>query len=321
MQSHKYSFTARDLLNLTIYPVLVCIGFTMVMLFGARTVFPSPKPIFDTDRTILIHQAEASRTAQDAEIILLGDSSCLMDVNARELGRLTGKRVLNLGTLSHVTLRTHAYLLNQAVRSNAQPKTVILLMHPESLRLAHREPYFDETIRAYFNGRDSRDGNLTFLRAAGADTFRSRLLTRALPIPLSGEFAEQYGFNQNLWNHLTENNGSALDPHTYPKATPSGNPEYRLAVQLESHSRDFGAQMPAKSRLIVGITPSPSDYVLRNHTETCRAMLATWSQWLATDAALTNLLFVLPPTHFATTTHLSSSGVSVYTQLLADSLR
>ena len=321
MKSHSYQFTARDLLRLTVIPIIVCLVFTTLMLVGASArILPAPKPILDTDRTILIHQAEASHHASSFDIILIGDSSCLMDVNARQLSQLTGKRVLNLGTLSHVTLQMHQFLLNQSLRSNTQSKTVALLMHPESLRLASRAAYFDGIIRGYFKGRDSWDGDTTFLRATGADIFRHRLLTRALPIPLAGEYGQHFGFNKNLWDHLTENNGSALDPHTYPATTPPGNPEYRLAPQLESPSTNFLSLLPPNIRLLVGITPSPSDYAYRNHSENCRAMLETWSQWLNAHNALTNLPFVLPPTHFATTTHLNARGVSEYTALLAQSL-
>jgi hypothetical protein len=86
MQSHSYQFTTRDLLRLTVIPMIACLAFTATMLLGASArIFPAPRPILDTDRTILIHQAEASRTASSYDIILIGDSSCLMDVNARQL--------------------------------------------------------------------------------------------------------------------------------------------------------------------------------------------------------------------------------------------
>jgi hypothetical protein len=320
-RSHEYHFTARDVLRLVCWPAAVGILFSALAIFGASAgFFPRPKPILDTDRTILIHQAEASRTASSADIILIGDSSCLMDVNARQLEQLTGKRVLNLGTLSHVSLLTQEYLLQQSLRTNTEQKTIVLLMHPESLRLASRAPYFDGVIRAYLKEVGSWDGDLTFLRATGADAFRHCLLTRAIPIPLAGAYGQHYGFNQNLWNHLTEHNGSALDPHTYQTNRPSGNPEYRLAPQLESRSRDFRTNFPPNTRLLVGITPSPFDYVYRNHSQNCREMLATWSEWLKADASLTDLPFILPPTDFATTTHLNARGVSEYTRLIAGQL-
>jgi hypothetical protein len=242
-----------------------------------------------------------------------------MDVNARQLEQLTGKRTLNLATLSYVRLDDHLRLLRNYITNNPSAQTVVLLMHPESLRLASRPSYFHDVLDSYFAQRD--DGvpaESRILRLLNVYSFRNRLLTRALPVPLPSEYGQYYGFNLNLWDHLTEHNGSALDPHIYPKTPPSGNPEYRLAPQLEAVSRLF--RPPANTRLIVGITPSPADYVYRNHSETCRAMLATWSQWLSADPSLTNLPFVLPPTHFATTTHLNGRGVSEYTQLLADQL-
>lgn len=318
MKSHAYEFTKRDLFHIARMPLAVCLAFTLLTISDTN-FFPAPKPILDTDRTILIHQAEASRTASSADIILIGDSSCLMDVNARQLSELTGKRVLNLGTLSHVELNAHAYLLRAGLDSNAT-QTIVVLMHPESLRLAARAAYFSGVIYSYFKGTSFSPNQSVLLRTLGIYEVRDRVLPRALPIPLAGEYGQYYGFNQNLWNHLTQNNGSALDPHTYPATTPAGNPEYRLAAQLESASKDFSSRLPPNTRLIVGITPSPSDYVYRNHSENCRAMLATWSQWLNAEVTLTNLPFILPPTHFATTTHLNALGVSEYTRLLAEQL-
>jgi hypothetical protein len=195
-------------------------------------------------------------------------------------------------------------------------------MHPESLRMPSREPYFDRVISTHLKGgSDSVGGDMKLLRVVGADAFRNRLLTRALPIPLTGEYAEHYGFNLNLWEYLDQNNGSALDPHTYPATTPSGNPEYRLAPQLEAAAKLVAADLHlSRTRLVVGITPSPDDYVFRNHAETCRAMLATWAQSLNADASLNALPFILPRTHFASTTHLNQRGVTEYTALLAKAL-
>ena len=321
MRSHSYQFSARDLLGQFAAPILLCVVFAVAIHVGAITgMLPAPKPILDVDRTILLHQVEVSRNPSSAEVVLIGDSSCLMDVNARQLEQLVGKPVLNLATLSYVTLDDHARLLRNYFSTNSSVKTVVLLMHPESLRLASRNSYFSEVLNAYLSGRDHFANEPKVLQFAGASIFRSRILTHGLPVPLPGAYGRHYGFNQNLWNYLTAHNGSALDPHTYATTAPSGNPEYRLAPQLEPASARFRSALPAGVRLIVGITPSPADYVLRNHAANTRVMLDTWSQWLEAETVLNTVPTILPREHFATPTHLNVAGVSKYTESLANAL-
>ena len=93
-----------------------------------------PRPILDIDRTILIHQAEASRLRHGADVVFLGDSSCLMDFSAKDLeGWLPpDHRVLNLATLSYVDLPACAGLLRNYVAANPDRlRVVVLLLHPE----------------------------------------------------------------------------------------------------------------------------------------------------------------------------------------------
>src|SRR5215510_14013984 len=105
MHSHEYDFSLTDLCKLIGGPLVPVAAFAMTMHLGAAVkLFPPPRPTLDIDRTILLHQAEASRTRQDADVLLLGDSSCLMNVSTRQLAEgLPGQhRVLNLGTLSYL---------------------------------------------------------------------------------------------------------------------------------------------------------------------------------------------------------------------------
>src|ERR1043165_5713658 len=105
MRSHTVEFGSKDLLRLVGGPLVAVVLFALVLHAGARLgLLPAPRPTLDADRTVIIHQAEASRVRSDAEVLLLGDSSCLMDVDARRLGAALGHRVLNLGLNSHLDL-------------------------------------------------------------------------------------------------------------------------------------------------------------------------------------------------------------------------
>src|SRR5512139_2493057 len=99
MRSHVHEYSPVDLLRVLAWPLVPVAVFAAAMHLGTwARLWPAPRPALDVDRTVLIHQAEVARSAQDAEIVLLGDSSCLMDVSARQLAEELGRPVLNLGT-------------------------------------------------------------------------------------------------------------------------------------------------------------------------------------------------------------------------------
>jgi hypothetical protein len=293
------------------------------MHLGAQFQFlPAPRPALDTERTILIHQAEASQTRQDAEVLLLGDSSCLMNVSARQLSEQLGRLALNLGTFSFLDLEAHARLLHNYAQANpGRLRAVVLLMHPESLRRLSPEAYYVAALTNFLSGLD-HDQPETFAGQAamllGVDLFNGRILSRVVPVPLPGAYGRRYGFTHDLDAFLSREHGSAVDPDTKPF---EGAAEYRLAPTLERASKSFRATVPPGAKLLVGITPSPERFAGPRHPQIHADLLRQWSQWLQADAALTNLPAALPDDSFTRTTHLKESVIPRYTEQLAAALR
>ncbi|MBM3880220.1 MAG: hypothetical protein FJ387_10960 [Verrucomicrobia bacterium] len=326
MKSHQCEFNAADLLAAVAPPLLPLLLFAAAMHLGAASGrLPAPRPILDADRTILLHQAEASRQPTPAAVLLLGDSSCLMDVWAPRLQTALDQPVLNLGTLSYLDLPSLALLLEQYTAANpGRTPLVVLLMHPESLRLAGLPAYHAAVLRHYLAGRDAPPtGHLLarFDRILGLDIFRGRLWTRLVPSPLPGEFGRAYGFTWDLWRSLDQHAGSAVDPHRFDPTTARGNAEYRLAARLETESRIFRQRLPPHTRLAVGLTPAPESFVLPDHSATCRQILAQWGAWLEADALLTQLPATRPAAEFASVTHLRATGAQRFSADLASLLR
>src|SRR6266567_7671003 len=144
MKSHTGEFTIKDLFQFVGGPLAALVIFAGLM-HGAAALkwLPAPRPTLDTERTILLHQAQVSRTPHDAEILLIGDSSCLMDVSARQLGEQLGRPVLNLGTFSFLDLEAQGLFLRQYAQANAgRLRAVVLLMHPEALRRVGSEGFY-----------------------------------------------------------------------------------------------------------------------------------------------------------------------------------
>ena len=262
MKSHTCEFTAKALAPLVGWPCVVVVAFAVLMHAGATLhLLPAPRPTLDTERTVLLHQADAAQSTHNAEIVLLGDSSCLMNISARQLSTELGRPVLNLGTFSFLDVNAHASMLRQYAQANpGKLRAVVLLMHAESLRRLSAEPYYVETLENFWAGQDhftteTIAGQVN--RALGVDIFKGRLLSRALPLPLGGAYGRRYGFTSDLESALTAESGSAIDPDPQPL---TGTAEYRLAPTLEKASRTLRTAVPPGATLFVGITPAPERF-------------------------------------------------------------
>ena len=317
MRSHTYDFQSSDLMRTLGPPLVPLLAFAVLTHAGARFhLLPTPRATLDVDRTILIQKVEASGSRSDAKVVLIGDSSCLMDVSALQLGEHLGQPVLNLGTLSYLDLEAHATLLKRFFAANpSQVKAVVLLLHPEGLRRPAPEPYHTKFLQSFLASED-HIVRQNVSHWVGLEIFRGRLLSRALPAPLGGAYGRYYGFSSDLEKYLTQNKGSAVDPD--PRSF-QGNAEYRLAPQLEARSRAFKAAIPPGVRLFVAITPAPAGFVDRNYPEIHRQMLLQWGAWLDSNI-LEELPAVLPDELFAKTTHLNNRGAQRYTRELARAL-
>lgn len=318
MESHTYDFKTKDLLQLVGLPLAPVAVFAGLMHLGALShLLPRPHPTLDVDRTILVHQVEASRSWQHVDVLLIGDSSCLIDVHAPQLAQELDRPVLNLGAHSYLDLTAYGTLLNQFTAANPNsPKVVVLLMHPEALRRPEAEPSQTKLFEALINGDDYanratlRDVVSSFL---GLEILRGRIIAPLVPTPLTGSYRARYGFSRDLDRELSRNRGSAIDPE---RSSFEGNAEYRLASQLKSASEAFRAAIPLGTRLFVGITPAPAGFVAPGYEQIHRQMLATWAEWLNADVALTELPVTLPDHLFTKTTHLNEAGATIYTEKL-----
>jgi hypothetical protein len=323
--SHEYQFVIGDVTRVLAVP-LTGLVLLAALVHGAALSgwMPESRPA-DMDRTILAHQADASGRPSDAELVLVGDSSCLMNVSARQLAHDFGRPVLNLATLSFVSLSDHARLLARFEQTNgSSPRIVILLLNPEALRRAGPSASHVAFLQARLAGlTEPAPTNVVqwVSRAVGLDRLHGSVLNRILPAPLPGEFATAYGFTSDLWQTLSRNGGSLADPNRFDPTTAKGSPDYRLARSLEVESREFRSRLPAGAQLWVGITPLPESFAGPAHADTVRELLATWQSWLGADRVLDGLPATMPDALFASLTHLNAAGAEQFTAHLASQLR
>ena len=322
MKSYTCQFELLDILRLTAGPAVTVAAFAVLMHLGAASgLLPAPRPTLDTDRTIVIHQADASRGRDNARILLVGDTSCLMNVSARQLAGELKQPALNLATLSFLDAGAGARQVRAFVRANpAQLQAVVLLTHPEALRRIGAEPYHLAVLTNYLAGTDhhrseSASGQLAWV--LGLDIFKGRLLARTRPSPVPGEFGRTCGFSANVASPLTAARGSLEELDSLPLL---GSGEFRLAESLQAGAREFRSAMPPGAKLFVGLTPVPEKIIRPEQREVVRTILRQWGDWLGADAILDDLPTSLPDEKFARSTHLTPDAVPEYTATLARSL-
>lgn len=324
MKSHQYDFSLRQLVRLILGLFVPIIIFAAVLRLGALArLFPAPWPLLDVDHTILTHQADASRTASRADVVLIGDSSCLMDVSGKRLETLSRRRSLNLGTFMYVGLNGYAGMLSRYVSLNpGSIRTVVVLLHPEMLRGIEPIPEYMVFLSDYYSGADysessSLRGQLRGL--FGLHIFQDRFLTR-IPLALPKEYGRFYGFNLDLYRFMDEQHGSAVDPHQYVAGPGQGRAEYRLSPMLEPGCTALKAAVPSEAKLLFGLTPIPQSFAPNGYDAQWHALLVRCGQWLKADRVLTNLPPTLPDSLFASTSHLNQQGSLKYAELLAREL-
>jgi hypothetical protein len=326
MKSHEYSFGPRDLGYLLASLIVPLIVLAVLLRLGALSgVLPPPWPALDLEHTVLTHQAVASQTQGKSDILLIGDSSCLMNVSASQLEELYGgaHQPVNLGTFMYLGLDGYAAMLSRYAAVNpGRLRTVVVLVHPEMLRGVAPIPQYLQFVSTVYSGDDygEADSILGQLRGLfGLDIFQSRLLSR-MPLPLPKEYGRFYGFNLDLYNFMERHHGSAVDPHQYRPSPGQGNAEYRLAAALETGCKALRAAVPPEAKLIVGLSPIPESFAPTNYPTRWEQLLRRWGQWTGADQVLTDLPATLPDSCFASTTHLNEQGAARYTRSLAERL-
>jgi hypothetical protein len=327
MTSHHCAWRTRDLLKVAGPPAGALVGITLA-LHGAAALglLPPPEATLDPDRTVLVYKSEASRAKVSAEILLLGDSSCLMGVDAPQLSALLPGHaaVLNLGLILGLSLAAYGAAPADSVANHpGRLRAVVLLVTPEKLTKREDAPYFDESWRRFREGRFDL-GPPADLRPVqrwlGVGIVRERLLPHVLDRPLKGQSVRFYGFVRGLRDYLVQHRGSLVEFGSYRRPV-SGEPvEYHLAPALEAESRRLRAAVPGEARFLVGLTPIPESLAGAGYPQQRDELLVRRNQWLGADTLLTNLPPTLPDGLFASGAHLNERGQRRFTSLLAREL-
>jgi hypothetical protein len=261
-------------------------------------------------------------------LVLLGDSTCLVGVDAANLSQELPNQppVLNLSLLIWIDLKDYAEMLADFASVNpGQVRTVVLLVTPEKLGASRisKEAEFWRGLRSDAQGLSGPAVSAgTWPDQLGLRLLRENLLSHVLATPLHGKGTGTafYGFSSGVDAYMTAHGGSMLDFATLvlPRKIPQQT--WTFADDLEAESRAFRAKIPPGVRLFVGLTPVAQSFCSPNDRAYRLDMLQRWDHWIQADTLLTNLPPSLPDVFFAGKAHLNEAGQRRFTTLLAAQL-
>lgn len=355
MRSHHYQFSLRELF-VALAPTGLCVVLLALALDSARWLgwLPRPAPNWDPDRTVLTHQARACHNQRPAQLIVTGDSTCLVGVDALQLSEALAPQseragdhvpaggaarwsTLNLALYIWLDFRVYGELVFEfAARHPGEVRAVVLLVSPakliaeETSDQAHQE--FWNSVRGEAWRREmrappgnKRPGGEELRDWVGAQTFREHFLTHVLATPLRGSAAAHFGFSSEIDAYMTRHRGSVLTFGTsvLPRRRPAGaapDSAWSLPPAMAADVRAFRGSLPAGVKLFIGLTPGMAGAASANERLRRLALLQQWNAAAQADAVLTNLPPVLPDVLFSSGGHLNATGQRVFTRLLAREL-
>lgn len=331
LPSHRCEFTVTRLLRTLAGPVAAAALLAVVLhVAGAFQLLPQGAP-GNLDQALL---REKVRLASDpnaaAPVLILGDSSALMNVSARLLAEELGTPVLNLATLSHVDLAAQAELLRRHLATHpAAPTDLILLLHPEALWRGpgaqplgqHLRALLDQNAPGAPGATPSFQAPASLSETLGGRLIREHLIQALLPTPLRGAFGHAHGTTWEIARELRRQNGSLQDPSTFQPGSEAPRTEYRLDPAQCTASEALQAEVPATTRLWLGLTPSPESVTDARSVARRRSLLDAWARCLRPHQVLAQLPESQPDADFASLTHLRPAAVPAFTRRLGQAMR
>ena len=324
---HEFQFRAGELFPLFIPSAVAFAG--LVLLLHALNGFnwlPTPEPALTGDEFVMKNRFEKALSNDPAEVLIIGDSSSVMGVDASALtGSLPGNPpAYNFGLFLGLPLEVYA-----------EPASMFIEHHPEQVRLV----VLLTTFSRLEDGQHTPQSlaywrNLTNLSKgpspAGGDTpmhdlflvqaLGERFLPRLLPFVAHGEIGVFYGNTVLSRKFLSERAGSAFSRGVYNRNGASGKIRWGVEEGALKQSLLVRKLIPANVALAFAVMPAPESYVTSDSIAQRRRVMAALNSNLQADYLLFDLLTTMPDGYFSDLVHLNLRGQEQFTRLLAAEL-
>lgn len=292
--------------------LVIAVAVAALVLGGIGRVSRKPPPPRDVESIVVHRQVERAKTIEECSVIVLGDSSALMGVDAPLLQAELGTCVQSLATIGFVGPSGYARILG--LYGDRHPvRTVVFLMHGSSLSISE-SLFAYEGFEALDDRRPPKRSNVP-----GMDALFDSRVAPLLDLPLPGEYGRHYGWPVSLSEELDARQGSLTDPNQGALKLGSGELNFTDAVRSRLAALQEALTRLEPETLWVDVTPvATSNTEGRRFTE---AVASEFVQALGPNARRLGLPSAMPDKYFATSTHLNAVGQTEYTELLAVRMR
>ena len=323
-RSHEFQFAGAALVPVFGPTLAGFVGVVALLhLLNLLNWLPPHAPVESPDEVLMRRRFEMTRAPSAAEVVIIGDSSSAIDVEAPLLGELLpGKpEVLNQGMYMGIGMDIYGEAAGEFIRHHpGQVKLVVLLITAEQLQNATMNPLHQRLWRGQMGALDSDAATGQWQRWLGLEAARDRLATRLAPFAFHGHASLYFGHPLHLRQHMRAHGGSTVDQGMYNPAAAAGPPNFRITDEVRREAELLRAAIPSEVKLAVGIAPLPDSDVPAAFRIRRDELLRELNESLRADFLLTGLPARLPNGFAANPFHLNPRGAAHFTRLLAAEL-
>src|SRR5215210_1655169 len=149
----------------------------------------------DTASISVYEQILRAGSLGSLDVLLVGDSSCLMGIDPELLSQRLGQRVASLCSIGYLGPAGYARLLKRFLASGARYKRLVVVMHPESLI---RDKSWDAWTDFVDSGGPPTPSDWNLKVRSGLRLIESKLLSPFIRLPMEGVFGQYYGSVETL---------------------------------------------------------------------------------------------------------------------------
>lgn len=285
------------------------------VVFLSRTESLTGVPAFEPTADEAVYAAKRRLIPRaSGRIVLVGDSSCCMDLIPAEVQARTSVPVVNLGTLLYMTPAGFADLGAEAVERDPPPRALVLAVLPRAFEVTEENATEWGQLGRYLVAYHRRSP----LFAPGpSDTwhwFYYKHRFNLFPANMGGTFS-------SFAASLSESDGFFPEPHQY-----TGVEVRRDLFQPTAFARNAVhhlVQVGASRGLptILWLTPTPADAVTGEYLTAVDQFIADLRQSEPSLRIPQSQTPVLKPEQFGTATHLTPGAAKEHSQQCGDSIR
>ena len=315
--------------------VAVSLAFAAVAIAAMAVVsgaLPPRQGEHELEKIIVREQLRRTRTVRP-DVLVIGDSSALMDVEARELSSVLQVDVESLATLGWVGPEGYGRMIQKLSERKASPRVVVLLMCQWGLAVDEAtfaktgyermvlEDLTDDSVDRSATGR--REAPHTDAQPGWRGRIHTRLFLPLVEPPLPGRLGFYYGWSEDVARVMDRSRGSLVDPSLPDLAALSVPCQFELSAAVERRLRLFAELTRGNSAQTIyfGITPVPQAAVVDNSLARRAATALRCLEALGLPASSElPVPAAFPTRRFATFSHLSAEGRHAYSQIMAQLL-